>query len=67
MDSAVGKRGLFLCQIASIFLLERLQGRKSGDARDFNNIEKPTVINSFPPQGKAPKKIQVILIEILGE
>jgi hypothetical protein len=39
IDSVIGKRGLFMCQIASIFLLQRLKGRMSGDARDFINIE----------------------------
>jgi hypothetical protein len=41
----------------------------SGDARDFNNIETRAVIKSPPlsPQGKAPKEIQAILTETLGE
>jgi len=38
----------------------------SGDARDFNNIETRAVIKP-PLQGKAPKKIQTILTETLGE
>ena len=28
-----------MCRIASFFLLHRLKGSMSGDARDFNNIE----------------------------
>ena len=40
----------------------------SGDERDFNNMETRTVINfSFPLQGKAPKEIDAILTETLGE
>ena len=39
----------------------------SGDARDFNNIEKRAVIKSFFLQGKVPKEIHVILKETLGE
>ena len=31
--------GLFMCRIASLFLLQRLKGSVSGDARDFNNME----------------------------
>jgi len=39
--------GLFMCRIASIFLLQRLKGSMSGDARDFNNIETRAVIKFF--------------------
>jgi len=40
----------------------------SGDARDFNNIETRAVIKFFFfLQGKAPKEINVILTETLGE
>ena len=39
----------------------------SGDARDFNNIEKRAVISRFFLQGKAPKEIRAILTETLGE
>jgi len=40
----------------------------SGDARDFNNIEKWAVVKfPPPPQGKAPKEIHTILTETLGE
>jgi len=56
-----------MCRIASLFLLQRLKGSMSGDARDFNNIETRAVIKFFSPlQGKAPKEIYAILIEILG-
>jgi len=40
----------------------------SSDERDFNNMETRAVIKFFSPlQGKAPKKIHVILIETLAE
>ena len=32
IDSVVGKRGLFMCRIASFFLLQRLKESMSGDA-----------------------------------
>ena len=56
-------------RIAGLFLLQRLKGSMSGDARNFNNNEKEAIIkNFFPPlQSKAPKEIHAILIEILGE
>jgi len=56
-----------MCRIASLFLLLRLKGGISGDARDFNNIETRAVIIFFPPQDKAPKKTHALLIETLGE
>ena len=36
-----------MCRIASLFLLQRLKGNMSGDARDFNNIETRAVIKFF--------------------
>ena len=57
-----------MCRIASLFLLQKLKGRMSGDARDLNNIETRAVIKFFfPLQGKAPKEIHTILIETLRE
>jgi len=56
-----------MCRIASLFLLQRLKGSMSGDARDFNNMETWAVIKFPPLQGKAPKEIHAILIETLGE
>jgi len=38
----------------------------SGDARDYNNIE-TRVVTKFFLQGKAPKEIQAILTQTLGE
>jgi hypothetical protein len=57
-----------MCRIASLFLLQRLKERMSGDARDLNNIETRAVIKVFFfLQGKATKEIHTILIETLGE
>ena len=39
IDSVVGKRGLFMCRIASLFLLKMRKESMSGDAHDFNKIE----------------------------
>jgi len=49
------------------FLLQRLKGSMSGDARDFNNIETRAIIKFLFLQSKAPKKIHAILTETLGE
>jgi hypothetical protein len=38
-----------MCRIASLFLLRRLKGSMSGEARDFNNIETRTVIKFLFP------------------
>jgi len=51
-----------MCRIASLFLLQRLKGSRSGDARDFNNMKTRAVIIFFL-QGKAPKEIHAILKE----
>ena len=56
-----------MCQMASLFLLQRLKGSMSGDARDFNNIETRVIKFFFNLQGKAPKEIRAILKETLGE
>ena len=57
-----------MCRIASLFLLQRLKGSMSGDARDFNTVETRALINFFFfLQGKSAKKIHAILKEILGE
>jgi len=39
--------GLFMCQIASLFLLQGLKGSMSGDARHFNNNQTRAVIKFF--------------------
>jgi len=56
-----------MCRIASLFLLQRVKGSMSGDARDFNNMETRDVFKFFLLQGKAPKEIHAILTETLGE
>jgi len=58
-----------MCQIASLFLLERLKGSMSGYARDFNNVEMWAVVKFFFffLQGKVPKEIHAILTETVGE
>ena len=67
-DSVVGKRGLFMCRIARLFLLQRPKGSMAGDGRDFNNMETRGVIRFFFfLQGKATKEIHAILKETLGE
>jgi hypothetical protein len=65
-DCVVGKKDLFMCRIASIFWLQRLKGRMSGDARDFYNIETLAVINFFI-RSRTPKEIHAILTETLGK
>ena len=60
--------GLFVCRIVSRFLLQRLKGSISGDARDFNNMETWADIKYFFfLQGKSPKEIHAILTETLEE
>jgi hypothetical protein len=56
-----------MCQIASLFLLQRLKGSMSRDAHDFFNIKTQAIVKFFFLQGKAPKKIHTILKEILQE
>jgi len=53
--------------MASVFLLQRLKGSMSGEARDFNNIETRDVIKFFFLQRKTPKEIHAIVRETLGE
>jgi len=55
-----------MCRIASLFLLQRLKGSMSGNARDFN-IKMQAVIKFFSLQGKAPKEIHAILKETSWE
>ena len=69
IDNVVGKRALFMCRVASPFLLQRLKGSMSGDARDFNNMETRAISitwrrelsSIFFLQDKAPKEIHAIL------
>jgi len=55
-----------MCRIASLFLLQRLKGSKSGDVRDFNNME-TSADKFFFLQFKTPKEIHAIPTEKLGE
>ena len=57
IDSAVEKRGLFMCRIASLLLLQNLKESISGDARDFNNIETRAVIMFLFPAKAGAKGI----------
>jgi len=56
-----------MCRIESLFLLQRLKGRMSGDARDFNDMGLELSSFFFLLQSKAPKEIHAILTETLGE
>jgi len=56
-----------MCRIASLFLLQKLKGSMSVDARDLKNMETQAVIKFFFLQSKAPKEIHANLTEILGE
>jgi hypothetical protein len=59
---------MFMCRIARIFLLQRLKGIMSVDARDFNNIEKRAVkFFFFSGRQGAEGKIHAILKETFGE
>ena len=55
-----------MCRIASLFLLQRLKGSMSGDAR-FQHHRDAGCHQVFFLQGKAPKEIHAILIKTLGE
>jgi hypothetical protein len=55
IGSVVGKRGLFLCRIARLFVLKGLKESMSGDARDFNNIE-TRAIKFFPCKERHRRK-----------
>jgi len=61
------ERGMFMCRIASLFLLQRLKGSMSGDAHHFNIETRAVIKFFFSLQGKAPKEIHAILMETLGE
>ena len=63
-----------MCRTAGIFLLQRLKGRISRDAHDFNNMEPRAVIEFllliiiiFFLQDKAPKEIHAIQTIIRGK
>jgi len=52
-----------MCRIASLFLLQKLEGIMSGGARDCNNMESRAVIKFFSLQGKALREIHAILTD----
>ena len=56
-----------MCRIASLFLLQRLKGSMSRDARDLTTSRRELSSRFFFLQGKAPKEIHAILTETLGE
>ena len=55
-----------MCRIASLFLLQRLKVSKSGDARDFNNIETRAVIFFLTRQGAEGEKLAYLGFQCLG-
>ena len=56
-----------MCRIASLYLLQRLKGSMSGEARDFKNIETRVVIKFFFPARQSAEGNHAILKETLGE
>ena len=56
-----------MCGIARLFLLQRLKGSMSGDAREFNNIETQAVIKFFFPAWQGVGGNLRLLTETLGE
>ena len=56
-----------MCRIASLFLLQRLKGSMSGDARDFNNIKTRAAIKFFFCKARRRRKFHAILTETLAE
>jgi len=63
------ERGVCSCAeaFASLFLLQRLKGSMSGDARDFYIIPCELPSRFFFLQGKTPKQIHAILTETVVE
>jgi len=58
-----------MCQIASLFFLQKLKGSMSGDACVLTTWRCELSSSFFfpPLQGKVPKEIYAILTETLGE
>ena len=52
-----------MCRIASLFLLQRLKGSKSGDASYFNTSRRELSSSFIFLLGKALQKIHAILRE----
>jgi len=47
-----------MCQIASLFLLQRLKESMSGDTHNFNNIETQAIIKFFSCKAKRQRKFK---------
>ena len=56
-----------MCRITRLFLLQRLKGSMSGNARDCNMETRAVIKFFFFLQGKAPKEVHAILTETLEE
>jgi len=56
-----------MCQIAGLFLFQRLKGSTSCDAHDINNIETLAVIKFFSCKTRCWKEIHAILTETFRE
>jgi len=67
IDSVVGKRRLFMCRIAGLFLLQRLKENMPGNPRAISTTSRRKLSSLLFLQGKAPKEIHAILGETLGE
>jgi len=57
-STVVGKRGLFMCPIAGLFLFQRLKGSMSGDARDFNKMETRAIVKFFSCKARSRRKFK---------
>jgi len=55
-----------MCQIASLFLLQRLKGSISGDERDLKNMETRAVIKFFTCKARR-RRNYTMLKKVLGE
>jgi len=67
IDSVVGKTGLFMIRIASLFVLQRLKEECQTTRAISTTCRCELSLNPPPPQSKVPKEIHSILTEALGE
>ena len=67
IDSVVGKRHLFVCWIASLFLLQGLKGSLSADAREKKQLVHASCLVFLFLERKGPKEIHAVLTKTLGE
>jgi hypothetical protein len=56
IDSVVRKRGLFMCRIVSLFLVQTLKGSTSDDAGDFNTIKTRDITKFFSCKARQQRK-----------